>query len=205
MSFSTKSSREALADWVSLQTNVTFKTISLLRTHDSERNTLSCNSMRATIRRFDCTTCCCPSVMQIDRCLCTTGTLRIDESSTTCGFYGEIARGNPQELHVAVVVGAIRRIGDSAAFPPAMLIRPVEVPRARKRWPSSVHDAAACSTWRPAVEIMSKGRSWAMRAVSAGPRMIRKSTLRFAGKIAHKQRPSASWRSRGTAARSTRP
>src|SRR4051812_19748655 len=40
MSFSTKSSRDTLGDWMSLQANVTFKTISLSRTHDSERNTL---------------------------------------------------------------------------------------------------------------------------------------------------------------------
>jgi len=148
MSFSTKSSREALADWVSLQANVTFKTISLLRTHDSERNTLSCSSMRATIRRFDCTTCCCPSVMQIDRCLCTTGTLRIDESSTTCGFYGEIARGNPKELHVAVVVRAIRRIGGSAAIRPAMLIRTVETPHAAAM---AVVRAPAAAPWQHVV------------------------------------------------------
>jgi hypothetical protein len=41
MSFSTKSSRDALADWMSLQANVTFKTISFSGTHVSERNTLS--------------------------------------------------------------------------------------------------------------------------------------------------------------------
>jgi hypothetical protein len=40
MSFSTKSSRDPLADWMSLQANVMFKTFSLYGTHDSERNTL---------------------------------------------------------------------------------------------------------------------------------------------------------------------
>ncbi|MCK1399375.1 hypothetical protein IVB45_29545 [Bradyrhizobium sp. 4] len=41
MTFSTKSSRDHLADRMSSQANVTFKTISLFGTHDGERNTLS--------------------------------------------------------------------------------------------------------------------------------------------------------------------
>ena len=148
MSFSTKSSREALADWVSLQANVTFKTISLLRTHDSERNTLSCSSMRATIRRFDCTTCCCPSVMQIDRCLCRPGHYASASHPQLVGFTGKSPEGTRRNYTWRLLWA---RFGESGIRPPsapAMLIRTVEAPHAAAM---AVVRAHAAAPWRHVV------------------------------------------------------
>jgi hypothetical protein len=73
MSFSTKSSRDTLSRLMSLQTIVTFKTISFFGTHDGERNARSSrldarNSMTVRLHAY-----CCPPLKQVDRSLCTTG------------------------------------------------------------------------------------------------------------------------------------
>jgi hypothetical protein len=93
MSFSTKSSQDAPRDWMSLQVNVTFKTISLFETHDGDLICCPASNMHSIMRRFDCTTHCCLPPVQVDRSLCMT-TLDSSKSSTTCAFCWRIAGGS---------------------------------------------------------------------------------------------------------------
>src|SRR4051812_16352728 len=115
------------------------------------------SNMHAIMRRFDCRACCCPSLMQVDRSLCMTGAMCVDDSSTTCVMRSENQRGNSQVLHVSVVVVRGR----------PMLIRTADgIPTER-----GCDDACACDGSVTAREIgcgnKSKGEiTGATRAVS---------------------------------------
>ena len=106
MSFSTKSSRDACVSQTSSQANVTFKTISLFRTHVSECNTLSGRNVNSFLRRFDGNASCCLRSTQIDRSLCIAADDDRHVIHNLC-VAQENRRGNSLELHAAVV-GASR-------------------------------------------------------------------------------------------------
>ena len=100
MSFSTKSSRETTRGRMSSQTNVLFKTILLFRTHEGERNTQSNKPDARSSTRVGLRAYCCLSLMQFDRCLCTTGDMQHESHPqllrSACGIAkaasGELSR-----------------------------------------------------------------------------------------------------------------